>query len=77
MRQTPDEITPHSAERLCGEVARRDDNRIARRLSRQQVVAGVSRLGEGALLAVCLALWAEDPVGHREHERAAGFVAQR
>jgi hypothetical protein len=32
MRQTDDELTQNLAERLCGEVARRDDTRIARRL---------------------------------------------
>jgi hypothetical protein len=32
MGQTRDETTQHLAERLCGEVARRDDARVARRL---------------------------------------------
>jgi hypothetical protein len=32
MRQTQDEITQHVAERLCWEVAHRDDARVARRL---------------------------------------------
>jgi hypothetical protein len=32
MRQTYDEITQNLAERLCWEVARRDDARVARRL---------------------------------------------
>jgi hypothetical protein len=50
MRQTPDEITQHVAERLGWEVARRDDHRIARRLYRKQVVDGAYRLDEGALL---------------------------
>jgi hypothetical protein len=35
---------------LCWEVARRDDARVARRLDRKQVVDGVYRLDEGALL---------------------------
>src|SRR6266545_7664747 len=50
MGQTHDEITQHLAERLCWQVARRDDTRIARRLYRKQVVDGVYRLDEGALL---------------------------
>ena len=94
MGQTHDEITQNLAERLCWQVARRDDTRIARRLYRKQVVDGVYRLDEGALLddffhflqelgvmamlqetqrcghrpgdgalrAVSLALWLENPV---------------
>jgi hypothetical protein len=50
MRQTHDEITQNLAERLCWEVARRDDSRIARRLYRKQEVDGVYRLDEGAVL---------------------------
>ena len=50
MEQPPDEITQNLAERWCWEAARRDDTRIARRLYRQQVVDGVYRLDEGALL---------------------------
>jgi hypothetical protein len=50
MKQTRDEITQNLAERMCWEVARRDDTRIARRLYRKQVVDGVYRLDEGALL---------------------------
>src|SRR5262245_45127276 len=50
MGHTPDEITQNLAERLCWQVARRDDARIARRLSRQQLVDGVYRLDEGAVL---------------------------
>lgn len=50
MRQTPDEITQNLAERLCWEVARRDDARVARRLYRKQEVDGVYRLDEGAVL---------------------------
>jgi len=50
MSQTQDEITRNSAERLCWEVARRDDARVARRLYRKQLVDGVYRLDEGALL---------------------------
>ncbi len=50
MRQTHDEITQNVAERLCWEVARRDDSRVARRLYRKQEVDGVYRLDEGAVL---------------------------
>jgi hypothetical protein len=50
MGQTPEEITQHLAERLCWEFARRDDSRVARRLYRKQLVDGVYRLDEGALL---------------------------
>ena len=50
MGQTPDELTQNLAERLCWEVARRDDSRVARRLYRKQLVDGVYRLDEGALL---------------------------
>ena len=50
MGQTHDEITQNLAERVCWQVARRDDMRIARRLYRKQVVDGVYRLDEGALL---------------------------
>jgi Transposase DDE domain len=50
MGQTRDETTRNLAERWCWEVARRDDARVARRLYRKQVVDGVYRLDEGALL---------------------------
>jgi hypothetical protein len=50
MRQTHDEITQTVAERLCWEVARRDDSRVARRLYRKQEVDGGYRLDEGAVL---------------------------
>jgi hypothetical protein len=50
MPQTNDEITQNLAERSCWEVARRDDARIARRLYRTQLVDGVYRLDEGAVL---------------------------
>src|SRR5215472_3470145 len=50
MGQTHDEITQNLAERLCWEVARRDDSRVARRLYRKQEVDGVYRLDEGAVL---------------------------
>jgi hypothetical protein len=38
------------AERLCGQAAQRVDARVARRLYRKEVVDGVYRLHEGALL---------------------------
>src|SRR5215475_1785772 len=50
MGQTRDEITQNLAERLCWQVARRDDSRVARRLYRKQAVDGVYRLDEGAVL---------------------------
>jgi hypothetical protein len=50
MGQISDEITQNLAERLCWEAARRDDSRVARRLYRKQLVDGVYRLDEGALL---------------------------
>jgi Transposase DDE domain len=50
MGQTPDESTQNLAERLCWESARRDDSRVARRLYRKQLVDGVYRLDQGALL---------------------------
>ena len=50
MSQTQNEITQNLAERLCWEVARRDDTRVARRLYRKQEVDGVYRLDEGAVL---------------------------
>ena len=50
MRQTRDEIRQNLAERLCWEVARRDDTCIARSLYRKQVIDGVYWLDEGALL---------------------------
>ena len=50
MQPTRDEIRQNLAKRLCWEVARRDDRRVARRLYRKQVIAGVYRLDEGALL---------------------------
>jgi hypothetical protein len=50
MSQTHEAIEQNLAERLCWQAAHRDDSRIARRLYRKQVVDGVYRLGEGALL---------------------------
>ena len=50
MGQTHAEITHNLAARRCWEVARRDDARVARRLYRKQLVDGVYRLDEGALL---------------------------
>jgi hypothetical protein len=50
MGQTQDELTENLAERWCWEVARRDDSRVARRVYRKQLVDGVYRLDEGALL---------------------------
>jgi hypothetical protein len=50
MGQTREGITQNLAERLCWQAARRDDVRVARRLYRKQVVDGVYRLDEGAVL---------------------------
>jgi hypothetical protein len=50
MEQTREAMAQNLAERLCWQVARRDDTRVARRLYRKQVVDGVYRLDEGALL---------------------------
>ena len=50
MRQIKDELPQNLAERLCGDVARRDDMWVARRLYRQQEVDRVYRLDEGAVL---------------------------
>jgi hypothetical protein len=50
MAQTRDATNHHLAKRRCWEVARRDDTRVARRLYRKQVIAGVYRLDEAALL---------------------------
>jgi hypothetical protein len=53
MRQTRETIEPHLAERVCWQAARREDSRVARRLYQKQVVDGVYRLDEGALLDDC------------------------
>ena len=50
MQQTRDEITENLTERLCWEVARRDETRITRRPYRKPVVDRVYRLDKGALL---------------------------
>ena len=50
MSQTHEAIEQNLAERLCWQAAHRDDSRIARRLYHKQVVDGVYRLDEGALL---------------------------
>jgi hypothetical protein len=50
MEQTREALTHNLAERLWWQVARRDDARVARRLYRKQVVDGVYRLDEGAVL---------------------------
>ena len=51
MKQTREDVAQNLAERLCWHAARRDDSRFARRLYRKQVVDGVYRLDEGALMA--------------------------
>jgi len=50
MEQTREAMAQNLAERLCWQVARRDDSRVARRLYRQPVGDGVYQLDEGAWL---------------------------
>ena len=50
MRQTPEAVQPHLAERLCGQAACQDDSRVARRLYRQPGVDGGYPLDEGSVL---------------------------
>jgi hypothetical protein len=50
MNHTREEGAQTLAERWCWHAARREDARMARRLDRKQVVDGVCRLDEGALL---------------------------
>lgn len=50
MQQTREEITTNLAERLCWQVAQRDDARVARRLYRKELVDGVYPLDAGAVL---------------------------
>lgn len=50
MPQTREEITTNLAERLCWQVAQRDDARVARRLYRKELVDGVYPLDAGAVL---------------------------
>jgi hypothetical protein len=59
MGQTREALTQNLTERLCWQAARRDDARVARRLYRKQVVAGVYRLDEGALLDDFFQFWRE------------------
>jgi hypothetical protein len=82
MEQTHDEITQNLAERLCWEVARRDDARVARRLYRKHLVDGVYRLDEGALLddffhflrAVGVMALLEEAHGAAIHRQMVPFV---
>ena len=50
MEQTWDATIQHLSEQRCWEVARRDETRVARRLSRKQIIDGVYRLDAGAWL---------------------------
>jgi Transposase DDE domain len=59
MGQTREALTQNLTERLCWQAARRDDARVARRLYRKQVVTGVYRLDEGALLDDFFQFWRE------------------
>jgi hypothetical protein len=47
MPQTREEISSNLGERLCWQVARRDDTRVARRLYRKELVDGVYPLDTG------------------------------
>ena len=51
MRQTPEAVQQHLAERLCWQAAYRDDSRVARRLDHKHVVDGVYHIplaGDGS-----------------------------
>ena len=50
MEQTREAMRQNLAERLCWQVAHRDDARVARRLYHKPVVDGVYQLDEGAWL---------------------------
>jgi hypothetical protein len=53
MAHSRDTMAQQLAERLCWQVARRDDARVARRLDRNQVIDAVYQLDEGALRDDC------------------------
>jgi hypothetical protein len=57
MKHARDELTQNLADRWCWQVARRDDARVARRLYRKQLVDGVYRLAEGAVLDDFFHFW--------------------
>jgi hypothetical protein len=63
MAQTREAMAPPLAERWGGQVARRDDSRVARRLYRRPVVDGVYQLDEGALQDDFFSFWHELGVG--------------
>jgi hypothetical protein len=52
-------MPPHLADRWCWQAAYRDAARVARRLDRKPVVAGVDRLDEGARLEDFFPGWRE------------------
>jgi hypothetical protein len=62
MRQTNEEISQSLGERLCWEVVRRNDARVARSLYRKPLVDGVYRLDEGTLLDDCFHFQAQAEV---------------
>jgi hypothetical protein len=82
MEQTRAEMTQNLAERLCWQAARRDDVRVARRLYRKQMIDGVYRLDEGALLDAFfhflheqgVAAWLTDVQGTAIHRVMVPFV---
>jgi hypothetical protein len=63
MRQTPEAVQQHLAERLCWQAAYRDDSRVARRLYHKHVVDGVDQLDAGAWLDDCFSCLQELGVG--------------
>lgn len=68
MKQTREVMAQNLAERWCWQAALRDDARVARRLYRKQVVDGVYRLDEGALLDACFSFLHELGVVDRLHD---------
>lgn len=76
MKQTTEAIAQNLAERLCWQVARRDDSRVARRLNRKQVVDGVYQLDEGGLLDDFFDILQELGVGDRLRD-VQGTAVQR
>jgi hypothetical protein len=73
MEHTREAITTNVAERLCWQVAQRDEVRVARRLDRKQVVDGVSPLDAGAWLDECFPFLAElEGLTWLQHARGQG-----
>jgi hypothetical protein len=78
MEQTRAAITAHLAERVCWQVARRDDSRVARRLYRKPVGDGVSPLDGGAVVDACVQCLEErEGLTWRQHARGTGVERER